>query len=131
MPDDERRTRLRQDDAIAKWGVILSPWILLISAGILEVCWVIGLKFTDGFTKAIPSIFTLITLVGSILLLEKASQSINIGIAYSIWVGIGVIGTSLLSILLFKEPSTITKIFFLILLVISIFGLKITINNGN
>lgn len=101
-------------------------WIYLIIAGLLEVCWAIGLKYTDGFTRLGPSIFTLSTLALSMLLLAKAAQSLPIGTAYSVWVGIGSLGAALLGIVLFKEPATFARLGFLALLVISIIGLKAT-----
>jgi quaternary ammonium compound-resistance protein SugE len=103
-----------------------SSWIILFFAGILEVCWAVGLKYTNGFTRLAPSIFTIITLIGSMFLLSKAVEKLSIGTAYAVWVGIGVIGTGILGIILFKEPISINRIFFMILLIISIVGLKIT-----
>lgn len=103
-----------------------SAWILLLIAGLLEVCWSVGLKYTQGFTRLAPSVFTLITLTGSMYLLSKAAQSLPIGTAYAVWVGIGAVGAGVLGILLFKEPATPSRIGFLILLVIAIIGLKST-----
>ncbi len=103
-----------------------TAWILLLIAGILEICWAIGLKYTEGFTKLIPSLFTLLTLAGSMYLLAKASQSLPIGTAYGIWVGIGAFGAALFGILLFNESITPLRLFFLLLLLISILGLKLT-----
>lgn len=101
-----------------------SSWILLIIAGLLEVCWAIGLKYTEGFSRLGPSAFTLITLAGSMLLLAKASQSLPLGTAYAVWVGIGALGAAIAGILLFKEPVTPVRLLFLGLLIISIIGLK-------
>jgi quaternary ammonium compound-resistance protein SugE len=101
-------------------------WIILIFAGLLEICWAIGLKYTDSFTKLGPSIFTLTTLAGSMYLLAKAAQTLPIGTAYAVWVGIGAVGAGILGIFLFKEPITLPRISFMILLVISIVGLKLT-----
>lgn len=101
-------------------------WILLVIAGLLEVCWAIGLKYTQGFTKLGPSIFTLITLAGSMYLLAKAGQVLPIGTAYGIWVGIGALGAAVLGIFLFKESASPMRIFFLSLLLASIIGLKLT-----
>jgi quaternary ammonium compound-resistance protein SugE len=103
-----------------------SAWIMLFFAGLLEVGWAIGLKFTDGFTRFIPSAFTLLALAGSMYLLSKAAESLPIGTAYSVWVGIGAVGAGVLGILLFEEPATLPRIGFMALLVISILGLKIT-----
>lgn len=101
-------------------------WTILVIAGLLEVCWAIGLKYTDGFTKLVPSLFTLVTLAGSMFLLARASQTLPIGTAYGVWVGIGALGAAILGIFLFQESASPTRIFFLVLLLISIIGLKLT-----
>lgn len=101
-------------------------WVLLLVAGLLEVCWAIGLKYTDGFTRPLPSFFTIITLAGSMYLLARAAQSIPIGTAYGVWVGIGALGAAILGIVLFKESLSLPRLFFLILLFVSILGLKLT-----
>lgn len=103
-----------------------SPWLLLIVAGLFEVCWAIGLKYTDGFTRAVPTVFTLATLAISMVLLGKAAQTLPIGTAYAVWVGIGAAGSAILGIILFKEPTTLARVSFLFLLVVSIVGLKLT-----
>lgn len=103
-----------------------TSWIFLVIAGLLEICWAIGLKYTEGFTKLIPSIFTLITLALSMYMLAKASQVIPIGTAYGIWVGIGALGAAILGIFLFNESATPSRIFFLVLLLVAIIGLKLT-----
>lgn len=101
-------------------------WITLVIAGLLEVCWAIGLKYTDGFTKLIPSIFTITTLALSMYLLARASQALPIGTAYGVWVGIGALGAGILGMVLFHEPVTMGRVFFLGLLLVSIVGLKLT-----
>lgn len=101
-------------------------WVILTIAGLLEVCWAIGLKYTEGFTKLFPSIFTLITLAGSMYLLARASNVLPIGTAYGVWVGIGALGAAILGIVLFHEPATPARLFFLLLLLVSIIGLKVT-----
>lgn len=103
-----------------------TSWIILIIAGLFEVCWAIGLKYTEGFTKLMPSIFTLVTLAASMYLLAKASQNLPIGTAYGVWVGVGALGAAILGIVLFKESASPSRIFFLALLLISIVGLKLT-----
>ena len=103
-----------------------ASWIFLVIAGLLEICWAIGLKYTDGFTKLIPSIFTLITLALSMFMLAKAAQIIPIGTAYGIWVGIGALGAAIMGIVLFQESASPSRIFFLILLLVAIIGLKLT-----
>lgn len=101
-------------------------WIYLIFAGLLEICWAIGLKYTAGFTKLWPSVFTLATLAASIFLLAKAAQTLPIGTAYAIWVGIGAFGATILGILLFREPASAGRLICLGLLMISIIGLKLS-----
>lgn len=104
-----------------KWS-----WVVLVIAGLFEVCWAIGLKYTDGFSKLIPSVFTLATLTISMYLLARSSQTLPIGTAYAVWVGIGALGASILGIILFKESVSFTRLFFLGLLLIAIIGLKVT-----
>lgn len=103
-----------------------AAWIILVIAGLLETCWAIGLKYTEGFTKLTPTLFTLVTLAGSMYLLAKSSQVLPIGTAYGVWVGIGAMGAAILGIILFKEPATAARVFFLFLLLVSIIGLKLT-----
>ncbi len=99
---------------------------MLIVAGLFEVAWSIGLKYTEGFTKLLPSLFTISTLAISMYLLAKAANTLPIGTAYAVWVGIGALGEAILGIVLFREPVTPARIFFLILLLTSIIGLKVT-----
>jgi quaternary ammonium compound-resistance protein SugE len=101
-------------------------WIYVVLAGLLEVCWAVGLKYTDGFSRLWPSLFVAVTLAGSMLLLALAVRTLPIGTAYAVWVGIGVLGASALGILLFHEPLTWARAFFLLLLVAAIIGLKAT-----
>ena len=105
---------------------IATPWVLLVIAGLFEVCWAIGLKYSDGFTRLVPTLFTVVTLLLSMVFLSKASQSIPIGTAYSVWVGIGALGAAVFGILLMNETSSPLRIVFLILLLISVVGLKLT-----
>lgn len=101
-------------------------WVYLLLAGLLEVCWAIGLKYSNGFTHFWPSLFTAITLVASMVLLAKAAQMLPIGTAYAIWVGIGALGAAILGIILFQESFSALRLLFLGLLLISIIGLKVT-----
>lgn len=100
-------------------------WTLLVIAGLLEICWAIGLKYTEGFTKLLPSLFTLATLAGSMFLLAKASQNLPIGTAYGVWVGIGALGAAILGIFLFNESASPLRLFFIGLFLISIMGIKL------
>ena len=101
-------------------------WVILVFAGLLEICWAIGLKYSEGFTKLIPSLFTLVTLAFSMVLLGLASKTLPIGTAYAAWVGIGALGAAILGIVLFNEPVSPMRILFLTLLLVSILGLKFT-----
>ncbi len=105
---------------------LASPWVLLVAAGLLEVCWAIGLKYTEGFTKLWPSVFTVVTLAASMYLLARASQSLPIGTAYGVWVGIGALGAAVLGMVLFHESTSPARLFFLVLLLVAIVGLKLT-----
>ena len=101
-------------------------WLLLIVAGLLEVVWAIGLKYTDGFTRLWPSVVTIVAIVASMFLLALAARTLPIGTAYSVWVGIGAAGAVLVGILLLKEPATLSRLCFLALLLVAIIGIKVT-----
>lgn len=101
-------------------------WLYLIVAGLLEVGWAIGLKYTDGFTRLVPSVLTSAAIVASMLLLSLAARTIPIGTAYAIWVGIGTVGAAALGIALLGEPRNAGRLFFLALLVVAIIGLART-----
>ncbi len=101
-------------------------WVALIVAGIFEVVWAIGLKYSHGLTELVPATVTLIGMIVSMALLAVAVKIIPVGTAYTIWVGIGAVGTALLGILLFKEPVTVSRIGFIILILLGVIGLKLT-----
>ncbi|MFE2301030.1 DMT family transporter [Streptomyces sp. NPDC059445] len=101
-------------------------WILLIIAGMLEVGWSIGMKYTDGFTRPVPSVLTGAGIIASMLLLSYAARSLPIGTAYGVWVGIGAAGAAILGMTLLGEPATAARIFFICLLLASVVGLKAT-----
>jgi quaternary ammonium compound-resistance protein SugE len=101
-------------------------WILLIIAGLLETGWAIGLKYTEGFTRPIPSLLTILAIAASMFLLGLAARTLPIGTAYAIWVGIGAAGAVILGIVLLGEPVNAGRLFFLALLLVSIVGLKLT-----
>jgi quaternary ammonium compound-resistance protein SugE len=101
-------------------------WLLLIVAGLLEAGWAIGLKYTHGFTRLWPSVLTIAGIAISMLLLSIAARTLPIGTAYALWVGIGAAGAVLLGMLLFNEPATPARLFFLALLLVAIVGLKAT-----
>lgn len=100
-------------------------WILLFLAGLFEVAWAIGLKYTDGFTRPLPTALTLAAMVASVLLLGVAMKSLPVGTAYAVWVGVGAVGTALLGIVLFAEPASAGRLVSLGLIVAGIVGLKL------
>lgn len=101
-------------------------WLLLVLAGLLEAGWAIGLKATDGFTRLWPSIWTIFAIIASMYLLSVAAKTIPIGTAYSVWVGIGALGAVILGVALYDEPLPPARIVFVVLLLVSIVGLKLT-----
>ncbi|WP_431044201.1 DMT family transporter [Streptomyces sp. P1-3] len=101
-------------------------WVLLIVAGLLEVGWSIGMKFTDGFTRLWPSVLTGAGIAASMLLLSYAAKTLPIGTAYGVWVGIGAAGAAVLGMLVLGEPFTAARVFFVVLLLVAVVGLKMT-----
>jgi quaternary ammonium compound-resistance protein SugE len=101
-------------------------WIALVVAGLLEVCWAVGLKYTDGFRRPIPSVLVIVVIATSIFLLSWSARTLPIGTAYGVWVGIGALGAAILGITLFGEPLTAARIGFLVMLLVAIVGLKVT-----
>ena len=101
-------------------------WIILIIAGFLETAWAIGLKYTEGFTRPLPSVLTLIAMAVSMWMLAVAVRDLPIGTAYAVWVGIGALGAAVLGVILFQEPLTLPRLAFLLLLLVAIIGLRLT-----
>lgn len=101
-------------------------WGLLVIAGLLEAGWAVGLKFTEGFTKPMPSLLTIIAIAASMYLLALSARTLPIGTAYAVWVGIGTFGTVVMGMAYLGEPANAGRVFFLILLMIAIIGLKLT-----
>lgn len=100
-------------------------WVLLFTAGLLEIGWAIGLKYTAGFTRFWPTLATIVSMVASMALLGLAVRTLPIGTAYAVWTGIGTVGTALLGMLLFQEPATVLRLGFISLIVIGILGLRV------
>ena len=107
------------------WSKLMA-WTLLIIAGLLEVAWAIGLRYTEGFTKLWPSVLTIAAIVASMYLLSVAARTLPIGTAYAVWVGIGAAGTAILGMAVLGEPVTIARTGFLLLMIVSIVGLKMS-----
>lgn len=100
-------------------------WILLSLAGLFEIGWAIGLKYTQGFTVLVPSVLTLIAMTVSIVLLGLAVRDLPIGTAYAVWTGIGSVGTAILGIILFGDPATALRLACIAMIVAGIIGLKV------
>ena len=100
-------------------------WTVLFAAGLLEIGWAIGLKYTEGFTRVVPSVLTLAAMAASIFLLGMALKTLPIGTAYAVWTGIGAVGTALLGIFLLGEPASALRLASIGLIVAGIVGLKL------
>ena len=101
-------------------------WLNLVIAGLLEIVWAIGLKYTDGFTKLWPSILTVAAMIVSLYFLAQALKIIPVGTGYAVWTGIGAVGTAMLGIVLFAESSALPRLLCMLLIVAGIVGLKLT-----
>ncbi len=100
-------------------------WIILFIAGLFETAWAIGMKYSNGFTKPYPSLFTAITMAISVYLLSVSIKTLPVGTAYAVWTGIGAVGTAVLGIILFGESKELVRIGFIFLIVVGIVGLRI------
>ena len=101
-------------------------WLILLLAGLFEVAWAIGLKYTDGFTRPLPTLLTLSAIIVSLALLSLAMKGLPLGTAYAIWTGIGAIGTLIAGIILFGEPITLLRMISAALIICGLIGLKIS-----
>ena len=101
-------------------------WTLLFLAGLLEVGWAIGLKYTEGFTRPLPTVLTVASMIASMALLGLATRTLPIGTAYGVWVGIGAVGAGILGIVLLGESASPARLAFMALMVVAIIGLKVT-----
>lgn len=101
-------------------------WIILIIAGLLEVTWAIGLKYTAGFTKLMPTLWTLTAMLGSIGMLGLALRTLPLGTAYAIWTGIGTVGTVIYGIVALDEPASAVRLACIAMIIGGIIGLKLT-----
>lgn len=100
-------------------------WTILIIAGLFEVCWAIGLKYTEGFTRLWPSVWTVLSMIISLWMLGVAMKSLPVGTAYAIWVGVGAVGTAIFGIILLGESASVLRLISLGLIVAGIVGLKL------
>ena len=99
-------------------------WLYLLIAGLFEVAWAIGLKYTDGFTRPMPTLLTVASMIASLALLGLALKSLLVGTAYAVWTGVGAVGTAILGIILFAEPVTALRLGAIGLIVAGIVALK-------
>ena len=99
-------------------------WLILIAAGLLEVVWAIGLKYTHGFSRVVPTVVTILAMIASMGLLGLAVRSLPIGTAYAVWTGIGTVGTVIFGVLVFGESASLLRLLCVSLIVIGIIGLK-------
>lgn len=106
-------------------------WFTLFIAGLFEVAWAIGLKYSDGFTRLWPSVFTIVSVIISMGLLAYSLKYLPVGTAYAVWTGIGAVGTAILGIFLFNESKDFIRIFFIFLIIVGIVGLKIFSGTSN
>jgi quaternary ammonium compound-resistance protein SugE len=100
-------------------------WVILVVAGLFEVGWAIGLKYTEGFSRLWPTIWTALAMIISLWLLGLAMKSLPVGTAYSVWVGVGAVGTVILGIVLLEEPANASRLVSVGLIVAGIIGLKL------
>jgi quaternary ammonium compound-resistance protein SugE len=99
-------------------------WFILLIAGLFEIAWAIGLKYSEGFTKLWPSVFTIIAMITSMGLLSFSVKNLPVGTAYAVWTGIGAVGAAILGIILFNESKDFARLFFILLIISGIIGLR-------
>lgn len=102
-------------------------WVYLLVAALFEIGWAVGLKYTQGFTKLWPSVLTVVAMAVSLGLLALAVRTIPLGTGYAVWTGVGAVGTAALGMVLFGEPATALRVFFLALIVAGVLGLKFAV----
>jgi quaternary ammonium compound-resistance protein SugE len=102
----------------------LNPWIIVAIAGVMETGWALGLKYSEGFTKLVPTVVTVVLALGSFYLLSVAMKSLPVGTAYAVWVGIGAIGTAVAAVFLFHEPVNLMRVMGVLLILAGIVALK-------
>ncbi|MBL8658997.1 MAG: quaternary ammonium compound efflux SMR transporter SugE [Rhodospirillales bacterium] len=100
-------------------------WLILLAAGLFEVGWAVGLKYTDGFSRLMPTALTVASMIVSLLLLGLALRTLPLGTAYAVWTGVGTVGTAIAGILLFGEPTQVLRLVCIGLIVAGIVGLKL------
>ena len=102
----------------------MNPWVIVVIAGLMETGWALGLKYSEGFTRLVPSVVTIVLALGSFYLLSVAMKSLPVGTAYAVWVGIGAVGTAIAAVFLFQEPVNLMRVMGVLLIVAGIAALK-------
>ena len=102
----------------------MNPWVIVAIAGLMETGWALGLKYSEGFTRLVPSVVTVVLALGSFYLLSVAMKSLPVGTAYAVWVGIGAIGTAIAAVFLFHEPVNLMRVMGVLLILAGIVALK-------
>jgi len=112
--------------ALATGLSVSTAWIILIIAGLFEIGWAVSLKYSEGFTRPLPSVITVVLLAISMVLLGIAQRALPLGTAYAVWVGVGAFGAAVFGIVLFREPVTVVRVLCLAALIGAIVGLRLT-----
>jgi quaternary ammonium compound-resistance protein SugE len=102
----------------------VNPWLVVVIAGLMETGWALGLKYSEGFTKVVPSVVTIVLALGSFYLLSQAMKTLPVGTAYAVWVGIGAVGTAIAAVFLFGEPVNVMRVLGVLLILAGIAALK-------
>ncbi len=102
----------------------MNPWLIVVVAGLMETGWALGLKYSEGFSRLVPSVLTIIGALTSFWLLSLAMKSLPVGTAYAVWVGIGAVGTTILAVFLFNEPVNALRVLGVLLILSGIIALK-------
>ena len=102
----------------------MNPWVIVAIAGLMETGWALGLKYSEGFTKLVPSVVTIVLALGSFYLLSVAMKTLPVGTAYAVWVGIGAVGTAIAAVFLFNEPVNLMRVMGVLLILAGIAALK-------
>ncbi|NJS39418.1 MAG: multidrug efflux SMR transporter [Rhodobacteraceae bacterium] len=102
----------------------MNPWLIVVIAGLMETGWALGLKYSEGFTKLVPSVITIVLALGSFYLLSQAMKTLPVGTAYAVWVGIGAVGTAIAAVFLFAEPVNVMRVLGVLLILAGIAALK-------
>lgn len=131
FPDSDAGSQREDDLTLSKYsgttsflGKRFMSWIMLFCAGLFEIVWAVGLKYSEGFSRFWPSLITLVALAASMVLLGLSLRTLPLGTAYAIWTGIGAVGTVILGIFLFGESASLFRLLCIVLIVLGIMGLK-------